>query len=192
MEYRTTTANNLVSIDPVPKDHETLIYLGTPCHTTPPYDTYARLIVRDARIAFARARIHAEVVSCHRRIATVGFGSGRDGAVRFGDDMLPPDVQAIVAKDDEARALRTWTEYQRRKFLPKPFSVLGHRWFNPDANHAGSPSWHGSGGAWVVGGAWIKTIHNAVGIATALGRDISRLEAYLASRTKNENCGRNS
>ncbi|GAA5127192.1 hypothetical protein JIN84_09005 [Luteolibacter yonseiensis] len=92
MEYHTTTENNLVSVNPVIRDDQALICIGTPSDTVTPYDVYARMIAKDARIAFSRAGVPAAVVTCHRRIASVGYGTGPGGARRFGDDMLPDDV----------------------------------------------------------------------------------------------------
>lgn len=180
MDHRTRTESNLVKIDPLIDDNQTMIYLGTPSHTTTPYDTYARMIVKDARIAFARASIPAEVLACHRRIARVGAGSGPGGAVRFGDDMLPPDVQAIVTVTNADRARQVWADYQKRKYIPKPFSIFDNRWFDRNSEVQGSASWFGAGGSWVKGGAWIKVILNAIVIAEALGRKTERLEAYRA------------
>ncbi|MFT3991186.1 MAG: hypothetical protein QM680_07230 [Luteolibacter sp.] len=179
MEYSATTENNIVSTDPVIRDDQTLIYLGTPSHTTTPYDFYARMLVKEARIAFARVGIPAEIVSCPRRIASVGYGSGPGGAVRFGDDMLPPDVQAIVPQEYEEGARQAWEDHRARKYLPRPYSVIGDRWFDTRATRSGPEPWFGNSGAWVRGGAWNRTIHNAISIAKALGRDTGKLEAYL-------------
>lgn len=182
MKYHTTTENNLVSTNPVIRDDQALIHIGTPSHTVTPYDVYARFIVRDARLAFARAGVSAEVVTCHRRIASVGFGSGPGGAVRLGDDMIPPDVQAVIAIEDASRARQAWEEYKGRKYLQKPYSVIGNLWFDRDAERGGTAPWFGNTGAWVTGGAWSKTILNAIAIAHALGRNTSRLETYFSRR----------
>ena len=156
-------------VDPDVPEGSTLIQLGTPCHTTCPYDTYARYIANDARKCFLRAGIPAEIHTCHRRINRVTFGSGRGGAVRMGDDMLPPDVKALVATADVPAAQEAWEAYRFRKFFRRPTTVVGNL--------------HYTGDAWRRGGSWPYVCANALVIAVALKRSpeaIARLTSYAA------------
>lgn len=175
MNWQPYNKHGITGSDPVITEDQALIYIGTPDRSTCPYDTYARIIENRARIAFMRAGIEATVVSCHRRIAHVGFGSGPGGARRFGDDMIPPDVQAIVRKEDAERASQAYEDFTGRWMLRKPFSVYGSRWYDKDANAPGH-------GAWVTGGAWTRVIVNAIAIAVALRKDTTKLKAYLLRR----------
>lgn len=162
------TKNRTLCIDPDTEPGQSLLYLGTPSASTCPYDHYARMIATDARKCFARAGIPATVHLCHRSIVHP-IGSGPDGAVRFGDDMLPPDVQAVVASEDVARAADAWETWQARRYFRRPFSVSGNLVWKGDA--------------WQRGGTWPFVIGNAVALAAALGRSPerrARLAAYAA------------
>ncbi len=159
--------HNIVHIDPDVPEGSTLIHLGTPCHTVCPYDTYARYIANDARKCFRRAGIAAEIHTCHRRINRVVVGSGSGGAVRMGDDMIPPDVKALVATPDIPAAEEAWEAYRFRKFFHRPTTVVGDL--------------HYTGGMWRRGGSWPRVCQNALALADALMRppeSIARLAAY--------------
>lgn len=186
MEFTRTVKNNVVEIDPVISNEQALLFLGSPSHTVTPYDIYARFISDDARIAFARAGIPAKVVSCHREVASLHHGSGPEGMVRFGDKMMPPHVQAIIAKEDGEKARPAWDAFQKRKFIRKPVSVIGNQWYDDTAHNPGTPTWHNQGqtGAWITGGTWPHVVGNALEIAKALGKNTGRLETYLL-RKKN-------
>ena len=167
MKMNITTANNSTRHDPEITEARAVIILGSPPSSTCPYDTYARMIVEEGRAVFRRAGIPVEVVTCHRRIASVGFGSGPGGARRFGDDMIPPDVQAVVSREDESRAREVWEEHQFRKYaVCRPFSIIGGK------------VWTGQ--AWQSGGTWKFVITNAIATAAALGKPIGKLENYAA------------
>ena len=98
--------------------------------------------------------------------------------------MIPPDVQAVVSKTDEALARETWENYQGRKYLRKPTSVIGTLWYDSEAEKPGTPSWTGNKGKWVRFGTWPKVIENAIAIAKALSRNTARLEAYQNRKLK--------
>lgn len=154
-------------VDPDVPEGSTLIHLGTPCHTTTPYDTYARYIAKDAVKCFRRAGITAEVHTCHRRINRVSHGSGHGGAVRLGDDMIPPDVKALVATADVPAAEAAWEAYRFRKFFHRPTTVVGNL--------------HYTGATWRRGGTWPYVCQNALALAEALGKDasvVARITAY--------------
>lgn len=173
--------HGIVHVDPPLHEDETLIYLGSPSHTVTPYDVYARYIVKAAVLAFKRAQIDAEVVTCHRRRASVGFGTGPGGSVRFGDDMIPPDVQAIVHTVDAGRALKAWGDYHSRRFFYKPVSVIGNKWYDrswmtPCVTCSGGP------GGWREGGTWPHVITNAIAIARHIGQSTEKLEAYAKKK----------
>lgn len=159
----TYTKNGIIHIDPETAADETLFYLGTPGHTVTPYDVYARMIVGDARKCFRRAGILATVTACHRHIAHP-MGSSPGSSVRFGDDMLPPDVQALVKTTDLARVSAAWDEWTFRKYIRRPVSI------------AGDMTWNGK--AWTRGGVWKAVISNALAMCIALRRDPARIIAY--------------
>ena len=159
--------HNIMHVDPDVPEGSTLIHLGTPCHTTCPYDTYARYIANDAVKCFRRAGITAEIHTCHRRINRVTFGSGRHGAVRMGDDMLPPDVKALVATTDVQAARDAWEAYRFRRFFLKPVTVVGNMAYVNDA--------------WRKGGTWPYVRENALALAIALKKHClaARITAYI-------------
>ena len=159
-----------------------MIYAGSPSSSTTPYDVYARYIVRDARIALMRCQVQGEVHTCHRRIASVGVGSGPGGSVRFGDDMIPPEIYVVVDKADKSKATSALYDYRRRRYMHKPVSVVGNLWYNQRAPIEGTPSWSHSQGAWVRGGTWPHVIDNAVFIAQGMGLDTTKLEEYQKKR----------
>ena len=159
--------HNIMHGDPDVPEGSTLIHLGTPDHSVCPYDTYARYIANAAVKCFRRAGIAAEIHTCHRRINRVPFGSGRHGAVRMGDDMLPPDVKALVATADVPAAEEAWEAYRFRKFFNRPTTVVGKL--------------HYTAGAWRTGGSWPYVCANALALAEVLQRPpetIARLVAY--------------
>lgn len=170
------TLHNIIHHDPEVTEDQVLIHLGTPSYTVTPYDTYARYIAKDASKAFMRAGIPAEIHLCHRRIASVGWGSGQGGCVRFGDDMLPPDVQAVVAKVDEERAKTAWEDWQARRHFRRPVSVSGALWYESK----------GDQGIWHRGGTWPYVVRNAIALAKFLGKPWDKLEQY-ASKITNKN-----
>lgn len=157
------TKHGIIHHDPETAPDESMLYLGTPSHTVTPYDTYARMLEDDARKCFRRAGIAATVVSCHRRIASP-IGSGPGGSRRFGDDMLPPDVQAVVKTSDIETARDAWEEWTFRRSVSRPVSI------------AGNLTWNGT--AWTRGGVWPATIANALALCLALRRNPARLIAY--------------
>lgn len=162
------TKHNTIHHDPEITEGQALLYLGTPSHTTCPYDIYARLLAKDARTAFLRGGIQAEVHCCYRRISSLASGSGRGGGVRMGDDMLPPDVQAVVATEDYGRAARVWQEWQARRAFRRPVSVIGNLW------------WDGS--SWRRECTWPHVVTNALALAEFLQRDTKKIKAYAAAR----------
>lgn len=172
------TIHNTIHHDPEITEGQSLLYLGTPSHTTCPYDTYARMLANSARKAFQRGGVKAEVHCCHRRISSVGVGSGRGGAVRMGDEMLPPAVQAVVASEDLERAARVWEQWQARRFFSRPTTVVGNLWYATAAEN----STFGGCGVWRRGGTWPHVITNAIAIAKFLGRDATKIKAYAARR----------
>jgi len=179
---RIYTEHNIVHHDPEITEDQVMIYAGSASSSATPYDIYARYIVRDARIALMRRQVKGEVHTCHRRIAHVGYGSGPEGSVRFGDDMLPPEIYVVVDKEDKDKATRALYDYSRRRYLRKPVSIVGDLWYNNGAPVEGTPSWYHSLGAWVRGGTWPHVVANAIFIAQELGRDTSKLEEYQIRR----------
>lgn len=170
--------NGIAGWDPDITEDQALLHLGTPSHSVCPYYTYENLLAKQGRIAFARSPIQAEIHVCHRRINRVGVGSGPGGSVRLGDDLIPADIKAVVAKVDLEAAREVWEDFQRRRYLNKPFSIFGDRWYDSTYDSASDNKWHQGSGRWRQGGAWPKVIENAIVIATALRRDTSKLEIY--------------
>jgi hypothetical protein len=178
----TYTKNNIVHVDPEITEQQVMIYVGSPSHTVTPYDVYARYVVKAARIAFMRRQVPAEIHTCHRRIASIHHGSGPNGSVRFGDDMIPPDIYAVVDRKDEQRAIEALQHFSFRRHLHKPVSVIGNLWYNKTAPLAGTPSWSHTQGAWITGGTWPYVVDNALFIAQSLGLDTTKLEEYRNKR----------
>ncbi|MFT3991199.1 MAG: hypothetical protein QM680_07295 [Luteolibacter sp.] len=129
MEYKTTCENNIVTIKPIIREDQVLIHLGSSCQSSTAYDAYARFLEKDARTAFIRAGIEAEVISCPRRLALSNLSSHGDsaGSANQSYEMLPPLVQVIVAKGDEARARKTWEKFLAKKYFTKPALANGDR-----------------------------------------------------------------
>ncbi len=170
---RVYTNHNIIHHDPELEPGQALLFLGSPSRTVTPYDVYARYIAMDARICFMRARIPATIHTCHRRVAHVGYGSGRGGSVRFGDDMIPPDVQAVVAEQDMVVAREAWETYRFRRFLRKPFSIAGDLVYRD--------------GAWKKGDVSGAIRVNALAIAIEIQRpleDIRKIENFLVRKVK--------
>jgi hypothetical protein len=181
---RTYTEHNIVHVDPEITEDQVMIYAGSPSSSTTPYDVYARYIVHDVRIALMRRQVKGEVHTCHRRVAHVGYGSGPGGSVRLGDDMIPPEIYAVVDKEDKDKATCALRDYNHRRYLHKPVSISGNLWYDRGAPVEGTPSWCHSQGAWVRGGTWPHVIDNAVFIAQTLGLDTTKLEEYRKRRAR--------
>ena len=176
------TKHNTIHHDPEITKDQALLYLGTPCRTVCPYDTYARLIAKNARMAFMRGGVQAEVHCCHRRIAALSRGSGPGGGVRMGDNMLPPDVYAVVAAHDLKRAKTVWEDWQGRRFFNRPTSVVGELWYELGEIDPQFVKFEVRRGTWRRGGTWPHVVANAIALGNFLGRDTKKIEAYAARR----------
>jgi hypothetical protein len=179
---RIYTKHNIVHHDPEITEDQVMVYVGAPSSSTTPYDVYARYVAKDARIALMRSQVKGEVHTCYRRIASVGVGSGPGGSVRFGDDMIPPEIYVVVDKADETKATCALHEYRRRRYLHKPISIAGNMWYDKGAPVEGTPSWCHTQGAWIRGGTWPHVVGNALFIAQVLGLDTTKLEKYQNKR----------
>jgi hypothetical protein len=153
------------------EEGEVMIFIGSPDRSVVPWDTRAREIRRSACLAFNRGKVEAEVMICNRR-ALGARGTGPGGSRRFGDDHMPPEVWAIVRKQDAGRAEAVWENFTGRQYLKKPFYVHGD--LHQDKR-----------GAWCRGGAWPKVVVNAIFLAGKIGASedrIARLKAYAGRK----------
>lgn len=94
---------------------EVLVVYGTPCHTTCPYDAYERIMAEQAEEAFADARMDVEIVVLHNR-AAAALPTGPGGRRRFGDDMMPGTVAAIVKAHQKEAAQKAVEDHKAKKY----------------------------------------------------------------------------
>lgn len=161
----TTTKYGIATTRPDLAPGQAFLYIGTPCHTITPYDRYARLMADDASRALRRAGIPAEVTINFQRLLSP-TRSGPEGAIRFGDDMTPPEVAAIVATEDLDRARDAWETHTLRKYCQKPFHLTrGAYW---------------TGKKWQAGPTWPMVIANAIATACVMQMPLDRLVRYAA------------
>lgn len=170
--------HNIHHVDPDLEDGQSLLFIGTPSPSTCPYYVYARMIADDAKKAFNRSKIKVSIHICSRRIHHLSHGTGPNFSVRLGDDMLPPDVLAVVATSDLEQAAGIWEAWQARRYFQRPVSVVGDLWYDVDSTNPV----YGTRGLWRRGGTWTHVIDNAIAIARFLGRDTRRLETYKNRR----------
>ncbi|MFT4176024.1 MAG: hypothetical protein QM627_05155 [Luteolibacter sp.] len=164
MEFTSIIENYVVKVSPVIRGDQMLIHLASTSDSksTTPYED-ARQLKANARTVFARAGIPVVVVICDRLLAKVrsGSGSGPKGRVMPNDDMLPPDVQAIVAAEDAARAQQVWADY-RFQCLQDPISETEEK--PKDCSNAQS-----------------RAVQTVISIAKAIGNRRRKIEARQAA-----------
>lgn len=162
----TFTEHNIVHVNPIICSDEVLIRIGSPSSSTTPYDVYARFMHESAVQCFARAKIDAEVHTCHRRINRIAWGTGPEGQRRFGDDMMPPEIMAIVKVENKEAAESAWETFTFRKYgVNKPYCLGHHMW------------WDGS--SWKTGNTWPMVMANAAAIASALRLPFARIDRVM-------------
>lgn len=114
-EYTEEREHGMIKRVPVLNDDECIYTWGSPCYTTCPYDVYERIMLERMSDVFSEAGIEFEPFLMHTRIANP-VGSGAGGAIRFGDNMTPASVCAIVKKPDWQKCDDAQADYLRKTY----------------------------------------------------------------------------
>lgn len=115
-QYTNVTEHGIIKSVPVLDDDECIYEWGRPSSSTCPYDVYERIMFDSMRKVLSDAGIDFEPFMMWQRIANP-MGSGSGGAVRFGDDMIPSVVCAIVKKSDWQKCDDAQADYIRKTYL---------------------------------------------------------------------------
>ena len=151
--YNQVKEGNILIVRPDLQEGEVMLSLGCGSSSTCPYDQYARLSADRYRRWLNRAGAPFEIIICNQRLINY-TGSGRGGAKRLGDDMIPPEI-VVVAQARFITALRfAYEEMSLREGASKPYQIAGELWWD--------------GIKWTRGGAWSKVPHNAIAIARVM------------------------
>ena len=103
MEVKVKRIQNVEYRDELCPDGWVEVDVFHPCGSNPPYDYHGGKHQREYRKVLLNAGIESMALVTHRKIIHP-MGSGTNGSVRMGDDMIPGVYRIAVKCDYEAKA----------------------------------------------------------------------------------------